>query len=257
MPLEALYLRGPGGPHSGEAGPEPVRMAVPTPESPLSPVCSAGASVCPARGEGRRARPGTRAGSQAPPAWLTPQPRAPGLCRPRPAGAEAHLGIQVANNRDELRNDKQQRLVLRGIPEPLSTCTCPCRPPGSPGHTLLSSARREEDEPGPGARRAREPPPPPPTGPAGGLGSPRARRRAHGEENSLALSESRGLRSSVRAALGSWLSDFCHFCCCHKNKPYIIAAPQNARTAGSFVEVHGLLTCGVATGPRPDRREEG
>lgn len=110
---------------------------------------------------------------------------------------------------------------------------------------------------GPGARRAREPPPPPPTGPAGGPGGPRARRRAHGEENSLALSESRGLRPSVRAALGSWLSDFCHFCCCHKNKPYIIAAPQNARTAGSFVEVHGLLTCGVATGPRPDRREEG
>lgn len=133
MPLEALYLRGPGGPHRGEAGPEPVRMAVPTPESPLSPVCSAGASVCPARGEGRRARPGTRAGSQAPPAWLTPQPRAPGLCRPRPAGAEAHLGVQVANNRDELRNDKQQRLVLPGIPEPLSTCACPCRPPGSPG----------------------------------------------------------------------------------------------------------------------------
>lgn len=148
MPLEAMYLRGPGGPHSGEAGPEPVQMAVPTPESPLSPVCSAGASVCPARGEGRRARPGTRAGSQAPPAWLTPQPRAPGLCRPRPAGAEAHLGVQVANNRDELRNDKQQRLVLPGIPEPLSTCACPCRPPGSPGHTLLSSARREEDEPG-------------------------------------------------------------------------------------------------------------
>lgn len=116
MPLEALYLRGPGGPHSGEAGPEPVRMAVPTPESPLSPVCSAGASVCPARGEGRRARPGTRAGSQAPPAWLTPQPRAPGLCRPRPAGAEAHLGIQVANNRDELRNDSSSGWCCRASP---------------------------------------------------------------------------------------------------------------------------------------------
>lgn len=93
--------------------------------------------------------------------------------------------------------------------------------------------------------------------PRGRAGGRVLRVRAHRKEDSLVLSESQGLHPSVRAGLSSWLADFCHFCCCRKNKPYTIAAPHNARKAGSFVEVHGLLTCGVATGPRPDRREEG
>lgn len=104
--LALACLWRPSGPCMGKPGPVPMWMAVPTPDSPLSPICSSGASGCPARGDGQRARPGTRAGSQAQPARLKPQPGAPGLCPPRPAGAETHLGIQVANHRDKLRNDK-------------------------------------------------------------------------------------------------------------------------------------------------------
>lgn len=104
--LALACLWRPSGPCMGKPGPVPMWMAVPTPDSPLSPICSSGASGCPARGDGQRARPRTRAGSQAQPARLKPQPGAPGLCPPRPAGAETHLGIQVANHRDKLRNDK-------------------------------------------------------------------------------------------------------------------------------------------------------
>lgn len=126
-------------------GPRMGRLSLcPTPESPSLPTCSLGSSGCSAREEGQQARPGTRAGSQAPLTQAETPAQTSGPCLPHRAGVETHIGIWVANDRDNLHNKNSSSCC----PESLGThssvpAVTVLRQPGAHAAVIRVAGRRK------------------------------------------------------------------------------------------------------------------
>lgn len=138
-------------------------MAHPNPL--LSPTCSLGSSGCSAREEGQQVCPGTRAGRQAPLTQAETPAQTSGPRLPPQAGVETHIGIRVANDRDNLHNKNSSSCcpespgthsALPAVTGPQTAWgTCCCDPWGRQKEGL------ERLQPGLVGSVAREPLPPP------------------------------------------------------------------------------------------------